>query len=230
MTSLAGESFLTTANSAAEVPQVAKLRLSKLAALGRLHELRTASKACFADRAEVDAAVAAAASNGRHAVLAFFATRGIELQADRLLRIAAVSGHRSIFSFFHERGAVVFSPDLVNLVLRNDRATIVRFWLENKIVEPSELLPDAAKLNALYCFHLLATSGPDGQSGSSYAAFLQTASLPERMDYLVGGRRAPAIIYTYLTPSESIDIDRASLVFLMYRRIMRAVTMGRLRR
>lgn len=228
MTSLADESFLTATEWASGPLQVAKQQLSHLAALGRVHEIRAAARAGSLDPKDVDAAILAAANNGRPTVLSFFAEEGVDLEADRLLRLAAVAGHRNIFHFFHQRGAVVYSPELATLAMCSDRAAILRFWLDNKFVEASELLSDAARFNAFNCFHVLANS-PDIQTGPEYAAFLRTTALPERLYYIVGGRRPPAI-YTWRMPSELIDIDRASLHFLVYRRILRLVTMGRLRR
>lgn len=228
MTSLTDESLAATLQMASETLPEAEVSLASLASLGRLHELRTAPASSLVDRVKVEEVLAAAAGNGRSAVLALFEQRGFELPIDRLLSIAASAGHRNIFQFFHERGHVVFSPELANLVLRNDRATIIRFWLAHDMVERSALISEAIEHDALHCHHML-SNYPVAPSGSSYAMFLKSSRLPKRLDYIVSGRR-PAISYDYRTPSASINIDRASLMFLIYRRVMRLVTMGRLRR
>jgi hypothetical protein len=117
---------------------------------------------------------------------------------------------------------------LIEIVLRSDRAAILRFWLQMKLATPQELLTKAVNFDAFHCFHVLARD-PEAHVGSSLAMFLRTASVPPRVECVVG-RREPVFVYTYRTPSELIDLDQASLVFLLYRRIMRLVTMGRLRR
>lgn len=227
MTSLADDNFLTVPASASRQPQVADQQLSRLAALGRLHEIRAAVRAGSLDPKDVDAAIVAAANNGRPAVLSFFAAEGFDLEAEPLLRVAALAGHRNIFSFFYRRGAVVYSLELATLVMQSDRAAILRFWLDNKFIEAPAVLSDASRFNAFNCFHTLANS-LDLRTSPDYAAFLRTTALPERLEYIVKGRHLP-VTYTWRTPSELIDIDRASVHFLVYRRVLRLLMMGRLR-
>jgi hypothetical protein len=182
----------------------------------------------FANKFEVKAALTAAADNGRAEVLALFETKGVELHAEELLRAAAVAGRREIFEFFLRRGETVISPILVDAVLRGDHAAIVRFWIAHQQVEPRELLGNAARYDAFHCFHTLASQS--GYSDSkTYAALLGTADLPPRLQVILG-RTHLVPVYSYRTPSALIDVNAVSLLFLLYRRVLRIVLMGRFRR
>jgi hypothetical protein len=199
-----------------------------LARDGRLLELRELPDRAFANKAEVKAALAGAAGYGRAEVLAFFEAKGVELSADDLLRAAAATGRREIFQFFIGRGHTAISPNLVDIVLRGDHAAIVRFWIAHQLVEPRDLLADAARFDAFHCFHALASQS-NFSDGTTYAALIRAENVPARLEVILGRKRLIQV-YNYRTPSALIDVNSVSFLFLLYRRVMRIVLMGRLRR
>lgn len=218
------------------------LGLVELARDARTVALRQLPDSSFSDPEIVVDAVAAAAKNGRVAVLEIFAQRGAAIDRTLLSDMAIRSDAPETLAWLDgDESAVVTHAEIQNAIAA-DSAQVLRYWMAaGRVGDPIQAARVAVLCESVCCLRALAR---DPRVRDIVARFV-AARGSRKLDGLFPIEGSPALAlpaladrrgslsaaprrYTYLTPSAEIDVNAVSLRFLIYRRIMRLLFVRRI--
>ncbi|UPY37439.1 hypothetical protein [Sediminicoccus sp. KRV36] len=213
-----------------------RLMLVELARDARTVALRHLPSSAFTDARTNAEAARLAAAHGRVAVLELLRERGVTWRREVLVE-AAIRGDAPATLAWLENGEPETVPEWhVLAAVESDAAGVMRLWISAaRVADPVWVAHQAAKVNAICCLRALLALEPvrealprivhDSHSSLVHERFPVRASQSQDGSDTAGQSRPRK--YTYLTPSEEIDVNATTLRFLLYRRLMRLIWLPR---
>jgi hypothetical protein len=217
------------------------MNLRELARDGALATLKRLPDATFQSRQALAEAATAAAENGRVGVLRMLERKGVALDRRALVAVAIRSDEPGVLRWAAEGGPRPIGWEDLRSALVSDAAGVLAYWFSSGLLEPRlDHVKTAVDCGAEGCLRVLARYEwlrPEVRSevaakGSSRlrslfpnVAVTEDAAAQTSLAASVGAERPRR--YSYLTPSDEIDVNATTLRFLIFRRIMRWLLLRR---
>jgi hypothetical protein len=218
-----------------DLPPPPDQTLENLALAGRVYDIRRLPRETFTDADALAGAVIAAASLGRARVIEHFEAIGCDVDRSIVLNCAVQGDRLAVLLYLESQGVETGTPGTISIALHHDCARVLTHWLDHCVIKNSdELLYRVLHYDALFCFRVIERRAAMSPNGSFHSIIRHHAKGRIR-EYLeatgalppADRGRPPALArparpkYTFRTPSGHIDLGKTTIVFLLYRRILR---------